>query len=83
MIRSRLDRLFAALAVVAAATMAGLPDRRRRSRARRVPLGHRGFDENLWLGGPGTWSDATKWSKQLVPGLATRDYACIPRAPTS
>ena len=33
----------------------------------------------MWVGGPGSWSDATKWSKQQVPGLATRDYACIPQ----
>jgi hypothetical protein len=37
-----------------------------------------GLVENSWLGGSGTWSDATKWSQQVVPGLATRDYACLP-----
>lgn len=39
---------------------------------------HRGFDENLWLGGSGRWSDATRWSKGVVPGTAAHDYACVP-----
>ena len=38
----------------------------------------KGLVENSWLGGSGSWSDATKWSQQVVPGLATRDYACLP-----
>ena len=83
MTRQRLTRLFAALAVVAAATWRDPPDDGRGCGRSRVPVGHRGFDENRWLGGPGTWSDATHWSKGVVPGLATQDYACIPRAPTS
>ena len=37
-----------------------------------------GLVENSWLGGSGSWSDATNWSQQVVPGLATRDYACLP-----
>ena len=37
-----------------------------------------GLVQNTWLGGAGSWSDATKWSQQVVPGLATRDYACLP-----
>ena len=44
----------------------------------------KGLVENSWLGGSGSWSDATKWSQQVVPGLATRDYACLPHGlPTS
>ena len=39
----------------------------------------RGFDVNQWLGGAGTWADATKWSKGRVPGVGNRDYACIPQ----
>ena len=38
----------------------------------------KGLAENSSLGGSGSWSDATKWSQQVVPGLATRDYACLP-----
>ncbi len=38
----------------------------------------RGFVENRWLGGAGSWSDATHWSRGVVPGVAARDYACIP-----
>ena len=38
----------------------------------------RGFVENRWLGGAGSWSDATHWSRGAVPGLTSRDYACIP-----
>ena len=37
-----------------------------------------GLVENSWLGGTGSWSDATHWSQHVVPGLATRDYACLP-----
>ena len=37
-----------------------------------------GLVENSWLGGSGSWSDAAHWSQQVVPGLATRDYACLP-----
>jgi hypothetical protein len=38
----------------------------------------RGFVENRWLGGAGSWSDASHWSRGTVPGLSSRDYACIP-----
>jgi hypothetical protein len=39
----------------------------------------RGYDVNLWLGGAGTWADATKWSKGRAPGVGNRDYACLPQ----
>ena len=78
MVRSCLTRLFAA-AVLAAATVAGLPASPATSQAPECRWASRGYDVNLWVGGPGSWSDATKWSKQQVPGLATRDYACIPQ----
>ena len=78
MVRSCLTRLFAA-AVLAAATVAGLPASPATSQAPECRWAGRGHDVNLWVGGPGSWSDATKWSKQQVPGLATRDYACIPQ----
>ena len=78
MVRSCLTRLFAA-AVVAAATVAGLPASPATSQAPECRWASRGYDVNRWVGGPGSWSDATKWSKQQVPGLATRDYACIPQ----
>ena len=78
MVRSRLIRLLAA-AVVAAATVAGLGSSPASSQAPECRWAGRGYDANVWLGGPGSWSDATKWSKQQVPGLATRDYACIPQ----
>ncbi len=41
--------------------------------------GARGLVENRWLGGAGSWSDVTKWSRGVVPGIAARDYACIPQ----
>lgn len=78
MVRSCLTRLFAAV-VLTAATVAGLPASPATSQAPECRWAVRGYDVNLWLGGPGSWSDATKWSKQQVPGLATRDYACIPQ----
>ena len=78
MVRSRLTRLFAAV-VVAAATVGALPASPASSLPPQCRWASRGYDVNLWLGGPGSWSDATKWSKQQVPGLATRDYACIPQ----
>ena len=78
MVRSRLTRLFAAV-VVAAATLGALPASPASSLPPQCRWASRGYDVNLWLGGPGSWSDATKWSKQQVPGLATRDYACIPQ----
>ena len=78
MVRSCLTRLFAA-AVLAAATVAGLPASPATSQAPECRWAGRGHDVNLWVGGPGSWSDATKWSKQQVPGLATRDYACVPQ----
>ena len=59
----------------------------RRPTLHRRPLraGGSGHDVNRWVGGDRAWSDATKWSRSVVPGTsATRDYACIPgRAPTS
>jgi hypothetical protein len=80
MTRSRLTALFVsallALPLAAAGTVLGA-----------VPAGAtapecrwatRGYVENRWLGGAGSWSDATHWSRGAVPGVATRDYACIP-----
>ena len=78
MVRSCLTRLFAA-AVLAAATVTGLPASPATSQALECRWASRGYDVNRWVGGPGSWSDATKWSKKQVPGLATRDYACIPQ----
>jgi hypothetical protein len=78
MVRSRLTRLFAA-AVVAAAAVTWLPASPATSQAPECRWAGRGYDVNLWVGGPGSWSDATKWSKHQVPGLVTRDYACIPQ----
>src|SRR4051794_4091062 len=37
-----------------------------------------GLVQNSWVGGTGSWSDATNWSQDVVPGLSTRDYACLP-----
>jgi hypothetical protein len=78
MVRSRLTRLLAA-AVVAAAAVTGLPPSPANSQAPECRWASRGHDVNQWVGGPGSWSDATKWSKQQVPGLSSRDYACIPQ----
>jgi hypothetical protein len=41
--------------------------------------GARGLVENRWLGGTGSWSDVTRWSRGVAPGIAARDYACIPQ----
>jgi len=77
MTRQRFAVLFAALAVVVTMGVT-LPTTGAGAVSPGCRWSHRGFDENRWLGGPGTWSDATHWSKGVVPGLATQDYACIP-----
>jgi hypothetical protein len=81
MTRQRFAVLFAALAVVVT-TSATLPTTSAGAVSPGCRWSQRGFDENRWLGGPGTWSDPTHWSKGVVPGLvpdsATQDYACIP-----
>ena len=77
MIRQRLAVLVAAVVVVLA-TCAALPTTGAGAATPGCRWSQRGFDENLWLGGAGTWSDPTHWSKGVVPGLVTHDYACIP-----
>ena len=79
MARSRLIRLLAACRRGRRHRGRPCRDHRRAAQAPECRWAGRGYDANVWLGGPGSWSDATKWSKQRVPGLATRDYACIPQ----
>jgi hypothetical protein len=34
--------------------------------------------DNHWLGGAGSWADASRWSRGVVPGVSARDLACLP-----
>ena len=78
MTRPRLSTLLVA-AVLGVATLAAVPASSPASAAPECRWGARGLVENRWLGGAGSWSDATRWSRGVVPGIAARDYACIPQ----
>ncbi len=45
-------------------------------------LAGRGLIDNRWVGGDGTWSDASNWSRGVAPGTSASDYACIPDSVT-
>jgi hypothetical protein len=76
MTRSRWTNLLAVLLVVAGLVTLPAPPSVAVPECRWAA---RGYDVNLWLGGAGTWADATKWSKGRAPGVGNRDYACIPQ----
>ena len=78
MTRSRLSALLVAF-LLGTATLAAVPAPSAASTAPECRWGARGLVENRWLGGDGSWSDVTKWSRGVVPGIAARDYACIPQ----
>ena len=78
MTRSRLCVLLVAF-LLGPATFAAVPVSSGASAPPECRWGARGLVENRWLGGTGSWSDVTKWSRGVVPGRAARDYACIPQ----
>ncbi len=67
------------LALLLAVGLGGLPVASSAAAPPECRWAARGYDVNLWLGGAGTWGDATKWSKGRAPGVGNRDYACIPQ----
>jgi hypothetical protein len=77
MARSRSTTLMCALLLVLG--LAGLPVASSAGAPPECRWAARGYDVNQWVGGAGTWGDATRWSKGRPPGVGNRDYACIPQ----
>lgn len=78
MTRSRGTALFVTTWATVAALLAG-PVPSTQGVAQAFDCGATDSDAVRWLGGPGAWTDASKWSGGNVPGLTGRDdQACIP-----